>query len=120
LALPLLASFAVNAAAKEKDEMPLRRGDLAECESQVVAKRDEKTAPAKIVDFVLAEVRKHLDPNPETEIVELKIDPDYRGVEGVYLVNVVLDAHGLKLMVGVMVSVAQTPHGMKATLGYID
>jgi hypothetical protein len=79
-----------------------------------------KSGDKKQIDFVLAEVRKQLEPNPETEIVDLTIDPDYKGAADTYLVNVVLDAHGRKLTLGVMVTVQQNAKGPQALLGFID
>lgn len=118
--------WAVEAVAGDSEDLLLGRLEAVEAlpglvaNSDEVAKQDEKASPARIVDFVLAEVRKQLDPNPETEIVELKIDPDFQGAEDTYLVNAVLDARGRKLSVGVMVSVAKTPEGMKASFAYVD
>ena len=74
----------------------------------------------KEIDFVLAEVRKQLEPNPETEVVQLSIDPDYRVTASTYLVNTVLDAHGREITLGVMVSVRHKAEGMQATFSYID
>jgi hypothetical protein len=120
VAVAALTSLSARLSAIEKDEIAVHQRDLAGDEPEMVAKAEEKPAAAKIIDFVLAEVRKRLDPNPETEIVELKIDPDFHGADGTYLVNAVLDARGRKLTVGVMVSVEHTPEGMKTTMGYVD
>ena len=71
-------------------------------------------------DFVLTEVRKTLEPNPETEVVELAIDPDYSSDENRFLVNVVIDVHGNKLMIGVMVALHPVANGWEASMGYVD
>lgn len=111
---------AVEAAAIDSDDLLPSRGEFGEVEPEVVVQAEETAAPSKIIDFVLAEVRRRLDPNPDTEIVELKVDPDFRGSEDTYLVNAVLDAHGRKLTVGVVVTVSKTPEGMKASVSYMD
>jgi len=115
--LPVFAGMAMQAMAMEKETLP---EVLTEVESKVATETEVKTESGKVAEFVLAEVRKRLDPNPETEIVELTIDPDYHGAKETYLVNAVLDAHGRKLSVGVMVSVKYTSDGPQATLGYVD
>jgi len=86
----------------------------------VMVQADFKTTCQKERDFAMAEVRKVLEPNPETEVVDLSIDPDYKGADGVYLVNVVLDAHGLKLWLGVLVSVKHPAENYQATMSFID
>ncbi|MFT3782653.1 MAG: hypothetical protein QM790_11615 [Nibricoccus sp.] len=85
------------------------------------------TAPANVpvgdkkeVEFVLAEVRKQLEPNPATAVVEIAIDPEYRQGEHDYLVSAVLDSGGRKIYIGVMVRVEGKDEHMKASLAYLD
>jgi hypothetical protein len=99
---------------------PPASGPLGDKMVDFASQNDKTIALAKEAEFVLSEVRKLLDPNPETEIVDLKIDPEYRGSQNIDLVNAVLDAKGRKLTVGVIVAVTRTPSGLKATIGYID
>lgn len=113
-----IAAAAIRASAMGKETVP-GPGYAAETERGAIAKADANSDSSKISEFVLAEVRRRLDPNPETEIVELKIDPDYRGGKDTYLVNAVLDAHGRTLLVGVLVTVRQTNEGLQAAVGYI-
>lgn len=118
--LPMFAGVAIQSFAMEKETLPELEAVQMDAGSEVAARTEVKTDATRVVDFVLAEVRKRLDPNPETEIVELTIDPNYRGAKETYLVNAVLDAHGRKLSVGVMVKVKYTADGLQATLGYVD
>jgi hypothetical protein len=74
----------------------------------------------KKVDFVLAEVRKVLEPNPESQVIELSIDPDYVGAEDSYLVNVVIEAHEQKLLLGVLVTLRSGENGWETTFGFVD
>jgi hypothetical protein len=118
----IFAAVSMQVAAMGKEPQSDGGYDLAFADTELgaVAKVEDTTDSTKVVDFVLAEVRRRLDPNPDTEIVELKIDPDYRGAKETYLVNAVLDAHGRKLTVGVMVSLKQTSGGLQVTMGYVD
>ncbi|MFT3869866.1 MAG: hypothetical protein QM715_15560 [Nibricoccus sp.] len=104
----------------EEDELKMDRDYANEPELGTLAKVEPNDGSSKMMDFVLAEVRKRLEPNPETEIVELKIDPDYHGAKDTYLVNAVLDAHGRTLTVGVLVTVRQTNDRLQADVGYIQ
>lgn len=117
-----VAATTIQATAMGKEPQSDGGYDLAFADTELgaSAKVDDATDSTKAVDFVLAEVRKRLDPNPETEILELKIDPDYRGAKETYLVNAVLDAHGRKLTLGIMVSLKQMPRGLQVTMGYVD
>ena len=84
------------------------------------AQPKSKHRDKKEVDFVLAEVRKLLEPNPETEVAELSIDPDYVGAGETYLVNVVLDTHEQKLLLGVLVTLHPVADGWETTIGFVD
>jgi hypothetical protein len=74
----------------------------------------------KEIEFVLAEVRKTLDSNPYTEVVELLVDPDYHGVDGAYLVNVILNAQGRKILVGVIVTLRPVANQWETTMEFVD
>jgi hypothetical protein len=103
-----------------QDSMPEQESDAGGVQVGTTALVNSNPIDQKETDFVLAEVRKQLEPNPETAVVELKLDPDYKGADGSYLVNVVLDTHGRKIMLGVVVSVQHNSEGRQATMGYID
>jgi len=114
----LAAASALSAASLGNETTPNQQNDvIADTSTQSKA---AQTTELKDVDFVLAEVRKQLEPNPATEIVDLSIDPDYRGASDTFLVNAVLDDHGRKLTLGVMVTVHRNAEGQQASLGYID
>jgi len=74
----------------------------------------------KKVDFVLAEVRKLLETNPESQVAELSIDRGYAGAEDSYLVNVVMEAHEQKLLLGVLVTLRSGENGWETTFGFVD
>ena len=74
----------------------------------------------KEADFVLAEVSKLLENNPKSQVAELSIDPDYVSKEDTYLVNVVMEAHEQKLLLGVLITLHPTVNGWKTTIGFID
>ena len=74
----------------------------------------------KKVDFVLAEVRKLLETNPESQVAELSVDPGYAGAEDSYLVNVVMEAHEQKLLLGVLVTLRSGENGWETTFGFVD
>ena len=102
------------------ESMPEQETGSDKVQAVTTSPANSKPIDQKETDFVIAEVRKQLEPNPETEVTELKIDPDYKGPDGSYLVNVVLDAHGRKLMLGVVVSVQHNPEGLHTKMDYID
>ena len=74
----------------------------------------------KKIDFVLAEVRKHLETNRQSQVTGLSVDPDYRSGDDTYLVSVLLEAHELKCTLGVLVTLHPVVNGWKATMGFID
>jgi hypothetical protein len=116
----LVASCTLLAGATELESGPNMESDSGEVHPVTAVQAMSKTACQKERDFAMAEVHRLLDPNPQTEVVDLTIDPDYKGAAGEYLVNVVLDAHGLKLSVGVIVSVQHSAESYQATLNFID
>lgn len=120
MVFPTFAALAMQVSAMEDAAVAGGKNGFLGDESVIIAKKVGGDEERKIVDFVLCEVRRELDPNPETEIVELMIDPDYRGANETYLVNVVLDAHGRRLSVGVVVAVKRTSNGLQAKLEYLD
>ena len=116
----LVVACTLRAGATEQEFGLHPKNDAGEVHPLIAVQAACKMAAQKETDFVIAEVRKLLESNPETEVVELAIDPDYKGAAGTYLVNVVLDAHGRKLTLGVIVSVPHRVENLQTTMAFID
>ena len=109
-----LMPFAVGAAPAEES---VPRQSVAPGE-ELSAKTQAKE-PGKIA-FVLAEVRKRIETNPKNQVTELLVDPDFRGEDDIYLVNVLLTTEELKYTLGAVVTLRPAANGWVATVGFVD
>lgn len=116
----LVAASTLLAGVTERESGLNSKNYTGEVHPLATVQTKSKTTCQKERDFALAEVRKVLEPNPQTEVIDLTIDPDYKGAEGEYLVNVVLDEHGFRLSLGVLVSVRHKAESFQAMIDFLD
>jgi hypothetical protein len=119
-----LISFGILAVAVMSFALGVAKAEVSvskqsEAPMQALPDKWQPKDPEKVA-FVLAEVRKQLETNPKNQIAELSVDPDFRGNDDVYLVNVILTAYELQYSLGAVVKLRPAASGWATTVAFVD